>query len=307
MQYQAQSVPIAKAAIHFYSRRILRLSPPYYLAIAVALMLGIDQMRNDWWIHALYLSNVQIAIDGRWPGGTDHFWSLSVEEQFYIAWFFVAAAMPRRFLLGMIVCAFVITLVFRSGIYFMHLSPLTTVLLPGNLATLAMGALLAWAGAPGRIGMVDRVFLDRRLLIASGLSFMLLSFSLPLAYAPNAFLYPFLAAVFFACVVRTAAEPRGDKLFNWLGWAPVRHIGKISYGIYVYHLFIPGLFICFAPDLREIVSKKDWSSFVILTVCSILLAEISWYCMERPVLRLKPSLIVNANQEGERRQLARSA
>jgi peptidoglycan/LPS O-acetylase OafA/YrhL len=300
LQYRAQDVPVAKAAVHFYSRRILRLSPPYYLAIAVTLMLGLYQMHDNWWIHALYLSNIQIAVDGRWPEGADHFWSLSVEEQFYLLWFFIAVAMPKRFLPGMIVCAFLITFVFRASVYFLHLSPLTTVLLPGNLATLAMGALVACAGVPGRVAKIDHVFLDRRLLIASGLSFTLLSLSLRFAYTPNAFLYPFLAAAFFACVVRIAADPRRNRWFDWLGWAPFRHIGKISYGIYVYHLFLPGLFLALLPALGNIVIKKDWGSFLILIVCSVVLAEISWYFMEQPMLRLKPALSVKGNR-GERK------
>jgi len=157
---------------------------------------------------------------------------------------------------AMIGCAFLITLMFRASVYFAHLSPLTTVLLPGNLATLAMGALVACASQPGRAAKFDRVFLDRRLLVVSGLSFTLLSLSLPFAYAPNAFLYPFLTAAFFACVVRIAADPRGDRWFNWWGWAPVRHIGKISYGIYVYHLFIPGIFIAILPAVGVIFAKN---------------------------------------------------
>jgi peptidoglycan/LPS O-acetylase OafA/YrhL len=306
LQYRARDVPVGKAAVHFYSRRILRLSPPYYLAIAVTFALGLYQMRSDWWVHALYLSNIQIAIAGLWTNGADHFWSLSVEEQFYLLWFFIAVAMPKRFLPWMILCAFLITFVFRAGVYFLHLSPLTTVLLPGNLATLAMGALVVCAGEPGKVAKIDPLFRNKPLLIASGLSFTLLSFSLPFAYAPNAFLYPFVAATFFACVVRIAADPQGERWCDWLGWAPVRHIGKISYGIYVYHLFLPGLFIALLPVLGNIVIEKDWSSFIILTVSSVVLAEISWYCMERPVLRLKPALSVKAKRGNESVQYAKT-
>ena len=289
LQYRAQEVPVGTAATHFYLRRILRLVPPYYLAIAVTFALGLHHMRSDWWVHALYLTNIRNAIFG--TNGADHFWTLSIEEQFYLLWFFIAVAMPKPFLPWMILCAFLITFVFRSGVYFLDLSPLTFRLLPGNLPTLAMGALVACAGEPGKVAKIDPLFRNKQLLIASGLSFALLSFWLPPhAYAPYAFLYPFLAATFFGCVVRIAADPYGERWLDWLGWAPVRHIGKISYGIYVYHFFLPDLFIAFVPVLGNIVIKGGWSSFILLTVSSVLVAEISWYCMERPILRLKPTL-----------------
>lgn len=307
MQYQDREIPKVAAALHFYARRLLRLSPPYYLAIAASFMLGIDQMRESWWIHALYLSNVQLALAGHWLGGADHFWSLATEEQFYILWFVGVVALPRRFLPRLVLLAFVITFAFRSAVYFLRLDPVTTVLLPGNIATLAMGALIAYLGSSDRLVRFDRLFLDRRLLLLSGAAFTLLSFSLHLAYAPNAFLYPFLAAAFFACVVRIAVEPRGNRWFDWLSWAPLRHIGKISYGIYVYHIFVHSLLISLIPSAGIIIDRKGWSAFLILAASSILVAEISWYAMEKPILKLKPALPISTGRSYLRQVFRRSA
>jgi peptidoglycan/LPS O-acetylase OafA/YrhL len=47
--------------------------------------LNIAQMRQAWWINALYLTNFQVAARGAW-NGYSHFWTLSVEEQFYLLW-----------------------------------------------------------------------------------------------------------------------------------------------------------------------------------------------------------------------------
>src|SRR6266436_9372488 len=79
MQYSDRGTKVGAAAAHFYWRRFLRLSPPYYLAIAVAGIFGLAGIRSTWWVHALYLSNVKFALQGTF-GGASHFWSLSVEE-----------------------------------------------------------------------------------------------------------------------------------------------------------------------------------------------------------------------------------
>src|SRR6185312_9894484 len=69
---QYRDLQIGTAAKTFYSRRLLRLSPAYYTAIAAALILDIAQMRSDWWIHALYLTNFYVAKTDQW-GWATHF------------------------------------------------------------------------------------------------------------------------------------------------------------------------------------------------------------------------------------------
>ena len=69
----------------FYIRRALRIFPAYYVALTLAASLNVN-VYDAWPWHAAYLSNVRIALDGKWPGPVSHFWSLSVEEQFYLLW-----------------------------------------------------------------------------------------------------------------------------------------------------------------------------------------------------------------------------
>lgn len=290
--YKRRKTPLGTAASHFYARRLLRLSPVYYLAIAVATVLALNNLPQTWWVHALYLSNFQLALAGRWLGGPDHFWSLCVEEQFYLLWFFVVMLIPTRFLPHAIFTSFAVTFLYRAGAYFFGYSPLSSVLLPANMALLAAGALVAWIGLPMNPRKYDALLLDRRVIVISGAAFAALCLSLPFARAPNALLYPFIGAAFFACLVRRAADPHPDPWLDWLGWAPLRHIGKISYGIFVYHLFLPDFFMTYTSRIGLIVSQHGWNAFFVLTVSSILVAEISWVLMEQPLLRLKPAIAV---------------
>ena len=64
LDYRRMQPTIQRAAAQFYWRRFLRLAPPLVFAICAAAHFGVANMQNDWWIHALYLSNFQIALTG---------------------------------------------------------------------------------------------------------------------------------------------------------------------------------------------------------------------------------------------------
>src|SRR4029450_13372172 len=75
--------PAAFALRPFYSRRLLRIFPLYYTTLAVTALMAIPPVRETMVWHITYLSNVYFSIQGRFHGPIRHFWSLSVEEQFY--------------------------------------------------------------------------------------------------------------------------------------------------------------------------------------------------------------------------------
>ena len=276
---------ISVAAGHFYWRRLLRLSPPFYAAILVGVVLNVLLMRNYWWVNALYLTNFQIGVSGHWTGGADHFWSLCTEEQFYLLWFFVVVALPKKLLTPAILISLAITLLFRASVYFFHLPPLATVLLPGNLASLAMGALLAQARVAANLLWLSQLTLKRGPLIVTAIGFLAISISLHYVRFPSELFYPFVVSAFSMCLVSVASSDKGDPWFNWLGWAPLVHIGKISYGIFVYHLFLPA--IAEKIPMLEWIAQPSWSAFAILIAATIAISQLSWIYFERPILRFK--------------------
>jgi peptidoglycan/LPS O-acetylase OafA/YrhL len=64
LDYRRLQPTIPRAAAQFYWRRFLRLAPPLVFAICAAAYFGVANMQNDWWIHALYLTNFRIALTG---------------------------------------------------------------------------------------------------------------------------------------------------------------------------------------------------------------------------------------------------
>jgi peptidoglycan/LPS O-acetylase OafA/YrhL len=66
----------------------------------------------------------------------------------------------------------------------------------------------------------------------------------------------------------------------------VVRIGKISYGMYIIHLFIPSLFYFLLPKLNIAIDNK-WAVFFVMYGMAFLIASLSWTLIEKPINRLK--------------------
>jgi peptidoglycan/LPS O-acetylase OafA/YrhL len=88
------------AALKSYQiRRGLRILAPYYAALALAWVLQAPDMTGSslpWYV--FHLSNIHMASLGYWPEGTNHFWSLAIQQQFYLIWPLVIWFLPRKLL-----------------------------------------------------------------------------------------------------------------------------------------------------------------------------------------------------------------
>ncbi|NJR43523.1 MAG: acyltransferase [Akkermansiaceae bacterium] len=77
-------------------RRGLRILAPYYAAVALALILGAPDAWSGFLWYLFHLSNIHMAQLGDWPSGMNHFWSLAIQQQFYLIWPFVIWFLPRK-------------------------------------------------------------------------------------------------------------------------------------------------------------------------------------------------------------------
>jgi hypothetical protein len=102
-------------------------------------------VREGIWWHAAYLSNVCFFLDngagpGDWGHNVSHFWSLAVEEQFYLMWPCVILFAPRRCLPGIALGLAAVGPVSRYVVFTTTGNDITPVLLPGCIDSLALGA-----------------------------------------------------------------------------------------------------------------------------------------------------------------------
>jgi peptidoglycan/LPS O-acetylase OafA/YrhL len=281
-------LPLREAAAHFYWRRLLRLSPPYYAAIVFCLVVGIASMRQEWWIHALYLTNFLVAWRHDW-GPVGHFWSLAVEEQFYIGWFIVVMLLPKRFLLSAILLGLVGSIAYRTITIVLGFDFYSRVLLPGVADFLLFGALLAYLQVyrPNRYSLLANALTKPMIFIALAAG----SFAAVFIAAANLVVqsaFPSVWMLFFGAVIVAATNEHASRSSAWLAWGPLVHLGRISYGVYVYHLIVLLTLELFVPSTRDLMQTNLWPIvFFANLALTFLVAELSWRFMEQPLRRYR--------------------
>jgi peptidoglycan/LPS O-acetylase OafA/YrhL len=269
---------------NFYMRRALRLIPAYYAWLLVLVLMDVQPIADSWPWHAAYLTNVWIAL-----GNPENvFWSLAVEEQFYLFWPFVIVFVPRRVLPHAIILTTIGgSLLFkfaaaRAGI---DSNTIQTLLL-SNMTELGIGALFATVcyrgGKPYQFDWytpaVHRVFSGAALgsvAIAVG-AWMLWGTGGAYRY----YLNDFVCAIAFIWLIVNASIGFGG-LFGWFLEHPaVQYVGRISYGLYLTHNFMPDI-------LERWVVLPKWQAGPIVLAMTFGVCTLSWYLLEQPVLRLK--------------------
>jgi peptidoglycan/LPS O-acetylase OafA/YrhL len=267
--------------LRFYFRRTFRIMPPYYAVLLVLLILsssGVISVNGaDAWHAVTYTSNYQ--PDRSWNVG--HFWSLGVEEQFYLLWpALLLWAGWRRGAAGAMLAVMLIPVV-RSCSYVLWPSyrPYVGNSFETTADALAAGCVLALAG---RHNMLPALWLKFRHW--QGTPFLAVALvALPLRW----YEYPsrFLTIGWTVVIVASAMlvdwcvhNPSGTigKLLNS---SPMRAVGVRSYSIYLWQqLFI---------DHRV---ATWWTAFPMNILLSLAAGATSYVLIERPTLRLRSRL-----------------
>lgn len=274
----------------FYARRALRLLPPLLALVVVvgtyAAAIGERHTTGSAPSVLLYAAN-WVQATGRPFGMFTHTWSLAVEEQFYLVWPLVLLVMLRRSvaprtLLTATLGLAVVSSMARVGLW---LDGSGVVRVRNGFDTRAAGILLgaalaiactAWWRTPGprlaaRAPVLTMVGLVG--LVAIGTTRVNVA---PWGYAWGIVVVELAAVALIAGVVlaRDSASARA------LAVAPLRAIGRISYGLYLWH-FPVFLVVRHRYDLGQPATVL--AQFAV----SFALAGLSFLCVERPALAWK--------------------
>lgn len=299
----------AKASRHyfrdFYSRRALRIFPLYFAFLAGSFLIlpiflapaaGQALTSGQAW-YWLYLSNFDVALNGwRQPLHFGHFWSLAVEEQYYLVWPFVVYAFGRTRLIGISFLCFAGALGLRFLLP-LWLDPLANyVLMPTRMDAFAAGAIVALAmRGPGRLRSLG--FWPIVLLIGSAAFMAALMYTNKKLSTVDPVMrtvgFSTIAIGFAALIAVVLSRDAGSPLRRFFANRVLVMLGKYSYALYIFHQPILVLMRDYGLSIA-ILPKVGGSSLPGLILFSalafaltVLCALLSWRLIETPFLRLK--------------------
>lgn len=267
----------------FYFRRILRIFPIYYLTLAIGFAVSPPLRAEGWWM-LTYTSNFIFPFRSLEPAS--HFWTLAVEEQFYLIWPFLILLLPYRHLLKLMIVTIALALAFRLFAASIGQYELGGVWLFGCLDSLGLGGLLAYIQHDSKLRLREEVFL-RGCLITGGIitSALTVLYVMKVGATLRAVCLCFGVSLIFAVVISRASHGMRGRIKAIMEFAPVVYVGRISYGLYVYHYFMPK------------ITKAIWgppagvrgvlTSVCIATFFTFAAAILSWHLIEKPISRLK--------------------
>lgn len=312
-----KNLPARPYFIKFYGRRILRIFPLYYFYLAImwaltawAISSGFETepmvvYQNEMKYALTYVYDFYFALDRYIPSYfLTHFWTLAVEEQFYLIWPLFIFLVPRRYMQkafwGVIFLAPVLRLLILvlhgmdSFSFLRNNVALVVYSLPfTHLDAFAMGALLTLIRIPTAKGIFIASIIIYPLLglatdyLATGQwkDVTLASFGWPITMPyGNKFIWGY-TIVNGLCAVLLYGVVRHGWAVRILEWPPLRYLGKISYGMYVYHLAIIWLMGYF---FNLNLAERFPLPLALVTFALVwVVAALSYQWMEKPIMDLK--------------------
>lgn len=286
----------------FYMRRAVRILPLAYGVILVGSVFGVAHVREYAWWYVAYLNNV--ALPHLTVPSLGHFWSLAIEEQFYVVWPTIILFAPRRALPVIIIGSLIGPALWRgvlsdeTAAYIGTLSRVDGLAMGAGLAIAVRSSRRAWQ-LPGLLALaagalligeqgdatMRRVFSESGMVIASGVIVLLAS--------------------------------RVERIPRWHALKPIVWIGSVSYGLYVWHYFLPELLRAAEQRLDvwlRIPTAGSWTYLAWTIAMSVPAAALSWWLFERPFNDLKryfvyvrPAVLRTARDASHRQRLTTGA
>ncbi|HRN79236.1 MAG TPA: acyltransferase [Ferruginibacter sp.] len=285
-----------KTYLQFLGRRTLRIFPIYYLTLGILWLVNFPHVRESILYFLTYTYNYAVVIHDIPLNHTTHFWSLSVEEQFYIFWPWLVLGLKKYpSLLKVILWG----LILFCGLQLVwHVVPSLT---PYNYYGLIPRAFSLALGGLGAIyyseGKISFRWLAQGWIEPVSILILLFFLHYPLGVQP--IILPLISLFFILKAVHKGFQTPWIATALSNRW--VVYLGTISYGIYIYHLpiayyFTNDLFYAYIWNRIDFdafgpLAKLQYHPWILklplYSLAAVVAAHVSYQYIEKPILQLR--------------------
>ncbi len=278
-----------KVLLNFYVRRTLRISPLYFLVLFFFFYVFDDLLlKSNFKYFVFYGVNFLVLELKQWPSYFSHFWSLSFEEQFYIFWpviilpvFYRISFLKRVLFLYFVLIIYLFLKYDEFNNDFFLMNPLFS-----SLAIISGSLITKIICLKHKIDNIIIPFLVIILLLVSTY-FLKFSYYYNILFLIISILFSMSLVIYLVSRQLKIRSLFWDNLF-------FKYLGKISYGIYLLHNFLPFLFSFFGLNRQDYLdgSIKGYLIYYILfpffyLIFTIILSHITFKYFENPINSLK--------------------
>ena len=281
---------------NFFVRRALRIFPIYYLLLIVLFIINYPDVRSNIGYFATYTSNILSWRTNTW-NHFSHTWTLAVEEQFYLLWPWLIIFINEKYL------KFVLFFAVAVGIISTYIAinvqhHFGSLLVFNCFDGFGIGGIYAWIRQKD-----DRTARFNSILKIIGIPVLIYYTYIKVGlaynwYVPGIFLIKTIYSLVALCIINLVVNNKSDRANSYLlNNRPLNYIGRMSYGIYLYHYVYLNFFFAYVnkflfditqpyPKLQVFIHDHHTDYWIELSVV-FLIASMSYHFIELPILRLK--------------------